>query len=207
MVRRSFGVLALAVVPFISIPTALASTAGAAPPVPVQDCLNGGWQTLTNASGQPFTSEGRCVAYALHHPVGLVDVVSSSPFSGTTGIVLNANNCAPIDQGFAASYPGSTNVGSVNLVITGCVNGIGVANGMPVFVMGPATFTVSTGVGTLTGTASGPVIPFSGGLDFQLTLTVTAGTGFFVGTTGSLQCHIEWAGISTTSFSGTISVP
>jgi hypothetical protein len=157
--------------------------------------------------GQPFSNEGRCIAYAIHHPVSLSDLASSSAISGTTGIILDANGCAPIYQGFAATYPGSTNVGSVTLVITGCVNGIGVANGMVFFEMGPATFTISTAVGTITGTASGPVSQFGGGLDYQLTLTVTGGTGFFAGTTGSLQCHIDWAGISTPSFSGTISVP
>jgi hypothetical protein len=165
--------------------------------------MNGGWQTLTNASGQPFANEGLCIAYAIRHPVGLADVTSSSPFSGTTGIVLDANGCSPIFQGFIATYPGSTNVGSVNLEIVGCVNGVGVAGGQPVFEMA-ASITISTNVGTLTGTASGPVDSCSAGECYQLTLTVTAGTGFFTGTTGSLQANFEWPG-GTSPFSGTIS--
>lgn len=208
MIRRLLAVLALAAVPFIAIPIGLASAAGAAPPAPVQDCINHGWQTLTDASGQPFTNQGLCIDYAIHHPVSLADLASSSSVTGTTEAFLETNGCNLIAQGFEATYPGSTNVGSVNLLITGCINQTSAFPPPGTYGLGPASFTISTDVGTLSGTASGPVsgiFPPEPVVGYELTLTVTSATGFFAGTTGSLQCDFAWGGGN--SFTGTVSVP
>ena len=33
------------------------------PPLTKDDCKNGGWQSLTNASGEPFRNQGQCIQY------------------------------------------------------------------------------------------------------------------------------------------------
>lgn len=33
------------------------------PPLAKDDCKNGGWQSLTNASGEPFRNQGQCIQY------------------------------------------------------------------------------------------------------------------------------------------------
>ena len=85
MVRRLLASVFLAAFPVVVIPiavTSIGARAGAAPPTAVQQCTNGGWQTLTDASGQPFRNQGQCISYFIHHPVSLADLAGS--FSGTT---------------------------------------------------------------------------------------------------------------------------
>jgi hypothetical protein len=65
MVRRLLASVFLATFPVVVIPIAVTSTsarAGAAPPTAVQQCKDGGWQTLTDASGQPFKNQGQCIS-------------------------------------------------------------------------------------------------------------------------------------------------
>jgi hypothetical protein len=83
---------------------------------------------------------------------------------------------------FDAVYPGSAAVGSVTLHMAGCVSGA------PFTYAG--SFTITTGVGTLSGSATGPVtVQIIGGMleqSYQINLSVTTATGSFTGTTGSL---------------------
>ena len=87
MVRRLLASVFLTAFPVVVIPIAVPSIgarAGAAPPTAVQHCNNGGWQTLTDASGQPFGNQGQCIAYAIHHPIVTVEPISQSATTGQT---------------------------------------------------------------------------------------------------------------------------
>jgi hypothetical protein len=167
--------------------TSMGAQAGAAPPTAVQQCKDGGWQTLTDASGQPFNNQGQCISFAIHHPVSLADLAGS--FSGTTSFTFGTGGCA-IEQVFDATYPGSSAVGSVTLHLDGCV----ILIGNPFTYAG--TFTIATSVGTLAGNAAGPInnLPAIPGIpvDFELTLTVLSGTGAFAATTGMMHVTISW---------------
>ena len=204
MVRRSVVVLALAVVPFIAIPTALVPEAGAAPAADIQACLHGGWQTFTEASGQPFTNEGQCVAYAIHHPVSLADLAGS--LTGTTSLFGAPGVCSFLGQSFAATYPAGSAVGTVTLQMDGCVT-LAIPPAPIPFV---GTLAMATGVGTLDGTATGPISTAfdpAGNLfpaSATLVLSVTSGTGLFTGTTGTLHLSLQWPQLGSNSFDGTI---
>jgi len=127
--------------------------------------------------------------------VSVADVVSSSPFSGTVSSQSGANGCSYDFLTFTSSYPGSAAVGTVNLNVAGCFNSD--ANSFT------GSFTITTGVGTLSGSTSGPVAityTTTGGIppvvtpvsdNFELTLSVTAGTGSFAGATGTLQALLD----------------
>lgn len=137
--------------------------------------------------------------------LSVADVVSSSSFSGTVSSQSGANGCSYEFLTFTGSYPGSAAVGTVNLSVAGCFDSD--ANSFS------GSFTITTGVGTLSGSASGPIaISFtsSGNTvtpvsdNFELTLGVTAGTGSFTGTTGSLQSVLSTPYDNFTSFEGTI---
>jgi hypothetical protein len=82
---------------------------------------------------------------------------------------------------FDAVYPGSAAVRNVTLHIAGCVSD-------PYTYAG--SFTITTGVGTLSGSATGVVTEqIIGGMleeSYQITFSVNAATGSFAGTTGSL---------------------
>jgi hypothetical protein len=207
MVRRVLAILALAVGPFIVIPTALAPVASAAPPGPIQKCMNGGWQTLTDASGQPFKNQGRCIAYAIHHPVSLSDLAGS--LTGTASLVAvgGPDQCSFLDMIFDATYSGSSAVGTVTLHMHGCVSLVFPPAPIP---FGPGTFAFTTNVGTLNGTAAGPITTVftpSGSLfpaSATLTLMATSGTGAFTGMTGTLNVSLQWPEPGSLSFIGTV---
>ena len=123
MVRRLLASVFLAAFPVVVIPiavTSIGARAGAAPPAAVQQCKDGGWRTLTDASGQPFKNQGQCISYFIHNPVSLADL--GGPFSGTTSFRLGTASCPLAEQSFDATYPGSSAVGSVTLHLVGCVN-------------------------------------------------------------------------------------
>ena len=127
--------------------------------------------------------------------VGVNDVVSSSSFSGAVSSQSGVNGCSYDFLTFTSSYPGSAAVGTVNLNVAGCFDSD--ANSFT------GSFTITTGVGTLSGSASGPVAityTTTGGIPpvvtpvsdiFELTLSVTAGTGSFAGATGTLQALLD----------------
>jgi hypothetical protein len=163
MVRRVLAVLAIAVLPFIALLSALAPVAHA----------------------------------ASSDPVGIADLVTSAPFSGTISAQTGSNGCGSADGlTFDGSYPGSAAVGTVNLNVAGC-------NLTSSF---SGSFTITTSVGTLSGGASGPIAvvgyPQNVEVQFELTLTVMAGTGSFAGTTGNLQAVFGTPNNDSTSFQG-----
>jgi hypothetical protein len=207
MVRRLLVSVFLAAFPVMVIPiavTSIGARAGAAPPAAVQQCKDGGWQTLTNASGQPFKNQGQCITFAIHHPVSLVDLTSSSPFTGTTSVVLDGNGCDPLYQTFDVVYPGSSAVGNVTLDMAGCF--VTTNEVHPPFTFA-GSFTITTSVGTLNGSASGPIDVQGNLVIYQITLSVKAGTGSFTGTTGSLLFSTTINGTAPpTSFVGSITV-
>ena len=98
-------------------------------------------------------------------------------------------------------------MGTVNLNVAGCFNSDALSFS--------GSFTMTTGVGTISGSASGPVgFTYSASGDppvitpetdnFELTLGVTAGTGSFAGTTGALQAVLVTPYNNFTSFEGTV---
>jgi hypothetical protein len=126
--------------------------------------------------GVTGTSPGVTVTVA--NP-GLADLANSSfPVTTTVG----GSGCGLVHQTFDAVYPGSAAVGNVTLHIAGCVSSA------PFTYAG--SFTITTGVGTLSGSAMGPVnVQIIGGMieqSYQITLSVTTAAGSFAGTTGSL---------------------
>jgi hypothetical protein len=205
MVRRLLASVFLAAFPVVLIPIAVTSVgarAGAAPPTAVQQCKDGGWQTLTDASGQPFRNQGQCISYFIHNPVSLADLAGS--FSGTTSYAGGTGGCSLVEQIFDATYPGSSAVGSVTLHLDGCVS-----VGSPFIYAG--TFTIATSVGTLAGNANGPIynLPASPTIpvDFELTLSVLSGTGAFAATTGTIHVSVQWPPPFGSPVTGSVSVP
>jgi hypothetical protein len=190
MVRRLLASVFLAAFPVVAIPVAVTSMgapAGAAPPTVVQQCKNGGWQTLTDASGQRFRNQGQCISYFIHSPVSLADLAGS--FSGTESFTFGTGGCAFVEQDFDATYPGSSAVGSVTLHLDGCV----ILGSFPTVTFA-GTFAITTSVGTLAGAAAGPInnLLGPGPVDYELTLTVLSGTGTFAGTTGTIHISMQW---------------
>jgi hypothetical protein len=199
MVRRLLAILFLAAFPVVVIPIAVTSIggqAGAAPPTAVQQCKDGGWQTLANASGQLFRNQGQCISYLIHNPVSLADLTGS--FSGTTSFTFGTGGCAFVEQVFDATYPGSSAVGSVTLHLDGCV----AISPSPAYT---GTFTIATSVGTLAGNVAGTLSEVVFPIDFDLTLTVLSGTGAFSGTTGTMNVSIQWP--AGTLVTGSLTVP
>ncbi len=117
-------------------------------------------------------------------PVTLSDLANPS-ITGTTS-AGSANGCDFTEE-FDSSYPGSPNVGSVALHVLGCLNNNPDSSGYVV----SGSFTVTTNVGTLSGSASGSASWYGAShtaLVFQLTLPVQSGTGSFaMAPRGNLQ--------------------
>ena len=130
----------------------------------------------TYSGGVTGTSPGVTVTVA--NP-GLADLANSS-FTVTGSDVVGGNGCSFVYGAIDAVYPGSAAVGNVTLHMAGCVT--------------PSTFTgsftITTGVGTLSGSATGPIIEEEIGVDlvqiYEVTLSVNAATGPFAGTKGNL---------------------
>jgi hypothetical protein len=167
--------------------------------------MDGGWQTLTDASGHPFPNQGQCIAFAIHNPVSLADLANPS-FSGTTFFIPFGEMppCSFVFQEFDAAYAGSATVGTVKLHIAGCVSG-NVSNYS-------GSFSVTTAVGTVTGSAAGPIVQSMAGsdliLDFQVSLTVGTASGAFSGMTGTLHFFTMWDVTNgPPTFSGSVTVP
>lgn len=106
---------------------------------------------------------------------------------------------------FDAVYPGSASVGNVNLHVAGCLNLFGFPTSSYI-----GTFTITTSVGTLSGSVAGLAIlnvegfpPSVVPITFEPTLTVNVGTGSFAGTTGALDFVTT---VTAPAFVGTISV-
>jgi hypothetical protein len=129
------------------------------------------------SGGVTGTSPGVTVTVA--NP-GLADLANLS-FTATATGSPGGSGCLIVHLNFDAVYPGSAAVGNVTLHIAGCVSDPYTYTG---------SFTITTGVGTLTGSAPGTVTEQIVGGDleesYQINLSVTTATGSFSGTTGSL---------------------
>ena len=125
------------------------------------------------SGGVTGTSPGVTVTVA--NP-GLADLANSS-FTFTPSV--GGSGCGIVHLTFDAVYPGSAAVGNVTLHIAGCVSD-------PYTYAG--SFTITTGVGTLSGSATGSITYIGDTLEssYQITLSVTTATGSFSGTTGIL---------------------
>jgi hypothetical protein len=210
MLRRLLASVILAALPVVAIPiavTSIGARAGAAPPASVQQCKDGGWQTLTDTSGQPFKNQGRCISYFNHNPVSLSDLAGS--LTGTASLVAGppGGGCSFLEMTFDATYSGSSAVGTVTLQMEGCVSLAFPPAPIP---FGPGGFAFTTNVGALNGTAAGPITTVfapDGALSpasATLTLTATSGTGQFTGMTGTLNVSLQWPEPGSLSFIGTV---
>jgi hypothetical protein len=210
MVRRLLASVFLAAFPVAVIPiavTSIGARAGAAPPTAVQQCKDGGWQTLADASGQPFRNQGQCISYFIHNPVSLADLAGS--FSGTTSYTVGTGGCSFVEQVFDATYPGSSAVGSVTLHLDGCVTPLMIP---PERFTYAGTFTFATSVGTIAGNASGAIYNAASSPpplpdDYELTLSVLSGTGAFGGTQGTIHVSIQWPPPFGSQVTGSVTVP
>jgi uncharacterized protein YjbI with pentapeptide repeats len=125
------------------------------------------------SGGVTGTSPGVTVTVA--NP-GLADLANSSFTSTVSGV---RNSCGIVYLTFDAVYPGSAAVGNVTLHIAGCVTD-------PYTYAG--SFTITTGVGTLSGGAMGSITYIGDTLEmnYGISLSVTTATGSFTGATGTL---------------------
>lgn len=118
--------------------------------------------------------------------VTLADLQNPS-ITGEGGLL---GECLYANGDYSASYPGSTSVGTVTLTANPCAS----------------TFTITTGVGTLSGTvgdaSENPIPP--DGLEAIYPLDVATGTGLFTGTTGVLFFEADDPGSG--SFTGFVSL-
>ena len=106
MVRRLLVSVFLAVFPVVVIPiavTSMGTQAGAAPPTAVQQCKDGGWRTLTDASGQPFKNQGQCISYFIHNPASSWSI-QSTPNANSGLNILNNVSCATAQSCTAVGY-------------------------------------------------------------------------------------------------------
>lgn len=184
----------------LAIPAAaqLGASAAANTPSSKDQCKRGGWRTLADEHGNRFRNQGQCVSWAAHHPrpaLGLSDLAGSFSFTGATSLTFAASGCVNIRQVFDVTYPASSAVGNAALHAEGCLS--------DVLTLYTGTFTITTNVGTISGTASGP-IAFAAVIDFQLTLTVSSGTGAFRGTAGALHAELIWDGPPVTVVTGSV---
>jgi hypothetical protein len=147
---------------------------------------NGTWSIQSVA-----TEVGGTTATSSHIEITLVtlaDLQSSSMFTGNqypglAGCQLGAS--------YLATYPGSTNVGTVTLTVNPCPS---------------AVFTLTTGVGTVEGSVGQGVlepIPPEG-VEATYPLEVATGTGLFTGTTGTL--FFESGASGTAPFTGSVTL-
>ena len=117
-----------------------------------------------------------------HHVVSLVDLTGA--FSGTTKVFVNS--CPILGQDFDATYVGGAAVGAVTFHTDGCFQEVASSFTYT------GTFTISTNLGSVSGSVAGPIngAPFYKTFDYEITLAVTSGTGGFTKTRGALHASI-----------------
>jgi alpha-tubulin suppressor-like RCC1 family protein len=147
------------------------------------------------------TRIGSGISVTVGNPVNVADLAGSFP--GAMSFTLGTGGCDFLGQGFDATYPGSSAVGSVTLHLDGCVPA------EPPFTY-TGTFTITTSVGTLAGNAAGTDSNLVGPPPYfsDLTLTVLSGTGGFAGTTDTTGVSIQTSGgANPTLVTGSVTVP
>jgi hypothetical protein len=128
-----------------------------------------------DSGGVIVTSSG--ITISVNNPA-LADLANSS-FTATPSAVFAGNGCSFVYVAFDAAYTGSAAVGNVTLHIAGCATPDTYAG----------SFTITTDVGTLSGSANGPIITPEGTTlseIYQITLSVGVATGAFSRTMGNL---------------------
>lgn len=150
--------------------------------------------TSTVGSTETFKTLGIWIGTISYPVVSLADLAGS-----LTATVSGPTSCSFTGLSFNATYPGSSAVGTVTLQMNGCIPDTG--PNFPFTFEYSGTFTITTGVGTLSGSVAGQIfnvnlappeevdlVPTSA----TLTLTATSGTGDFMGTTGTLNVSLQW---------------
>ena len=150
------------------------------------------------------------ISLTVDNPATLADLAGTNLF-GTGTATLGGDGCDVAYLVAGVNYEAATQtIGVVDLQIEGCYDGD--------LLTGSFTIT-TTNAGTLSGTASGPITTVTPPCpnpkfcdpeveaQFTLTLTVTAGTGLFAGTTGALQVVLTSpASVPPTDIPFTVSV-
>jgi hypothetical protein len=122
---------------------------------------------------------------------------------------IGPTGCINEDATISATSPGSSAIGAVTIQMPGCLL-FDVPN-FPLAIGFSGTFTITTNVGTLSGTVAGGfrnvfVTPFNPQpVTAGFTLTATSGTGLFAGTTGPLNLDLGWSPPGSEPFFGTMS--
>lgn len=161
-----------------------------------------GTSASTAGATETFTTLGIWTGRISYLVVSLADITSSS-FGGTQTYAA-ASGCPFTYETFNAVYPGSAAVGNVSLQVAGCVDAFPTSTTPSQYT---GSFTITTGVGTISGSASGSVSLELPNVVAQITLSVTAGTGSFTGTTGSLLFSPTFPVVSDLSFVASVTVP
>ena len=152
---------------------------------------------MSDPTGAAFGSRAACIRWATVHPGGALTLADvGGAFSGTESFTFE---CTFVRQIFSAAYPTRGRVGVGSMTIDGCVDGA-IANYS-------GTFSISTPLGTVSGTAVGPLNTATSPVVFHLVLTATASTGAFAGLSGTLLADISWGGFPATAITGTITAP
>lgn len=151
---------------------------------PTSSYQNGTWSiqsVATEAGG--ITATSSTIEITL---LTLADLQNAS-ITGAGGLL---GECTYTNGDYSATYPGSMSVGTVTLTANPCTS----------------SFTITTAVGTLSGTVeNGSANPIgTDGLEAIYNLTVETGTGLFSGTTGVLFFEADDPG--TGSFTGFVSL-
>ena len=157
-------------------------------------------------------NQDQCIDYAIQNPASLADLAGSP--TGTVS-VSSTGACGdlPARAPLSATYPGSSAVGTVTLQTEGCISR---APEFPLVIAYSGTFTISTNVGTLSGTAGGqidnvivesPFNPQASPVTAGLTLMATSGTGLFRGTTGTLVVSLQFPTLGCFGFVAEVSGP
>ena len=166
---------------------------------------DGGWQTLTDASGQPFKNQGQCISY--------FDPITRSALADLAGSFSGHNVVHGWDRGLHLRRAGLRRHVSRKLR-----RGIGDASpGRMRQRYAPASTFTYTGTFAIAnerwhacGQCSWTVYRAGQSplpTDFELTLSVLSGTGAFGGTTGTIHVSMLWPPPFGPQVTGSVTVP
>ncbi len=189
--RRPTSILGVATIvvllalPVLAAPAGAQASATAGVPTSIDDCRHSGWRTSTDPVGGSWSVRAACIKWVRAHPggaLGLADLAGT--FTGTEAVV--GSGCDFVHRTFDASYATRGRVGTASLAIDGCTDSTASTY--------TGTFTITTPVGSVSGTAAGAVSMLSRPPLFNLYLTPTSGTGAFTTTSGILGGFVRWIG-------------